>query len=503
NGSFLFQNGVSRWASRDLADIVQTQIVNDVRAGFQPLWTRRNIWHRSYSESRVPEVPSMLLELLSHQNFADMRYGLDPRFRFAVSRAVYKGILRYLSSVYDSLYVVQPLPVSRFMCRFVGKGKLELTWFETKDKLEPSATPDKYIVYTRLEDGGFDNGVEVKSNRCIVSIRPGKIYSFKVAAVNEGGESFPSEILSACQFVNSQGEVLIVNGFDRVCAPSSFSRDSLYAGFLHDEDPGVPYLTDISFVGKQYEFKRNKPWVNDDAPGFGASHANYETKVVAGNSFDYPYLHGKAIKQAGFSFVSCSQQSVLTGDVDMKQYKFVDLILGKQKQTFSGNVKNAAEFKTFPLALQDSISSFCSGGGCLLVSGAFVASDLCGGERPLSRDRSFLENVLKCRFRTAKASVGGEVKVVSSPFKAFRKSAFSYFDTPNAVSYYVESPDAIEPADLNAFTICRYAENNKSAAVAYAGRYKVCAFGFPFEAIRSERDRVGLMESVFLFFVGN
>ena len=28
------------------------------------------MWNKSYSESRVPEVPTMLLELLSHQNFA-------------------------------------------------------------------------------------------------------------------------------------------------------------------------------------------------------------------------------------------------------------------------------------------------------------------------------------------------------------------------------------------------------------------------------------------------
>ena len=50
----------------------------------------------------------MLLELLSHQNFADMRYGLDPSFRFDVSRAVYKGVLRYLASQYATDYVVQP-----------------------------------------------------------------------------------------------------------------------------------------------------------------------------------------------------------------------------------------------------------------------------------------------------------------------------------------------------------------------------------------------------------
>ena len=53
----------------------------------------------------------MLLELLSHQNFEDMKYGMDPAFRFDVSRAIYKGKLKYLSSRYGNDYAVQPLPV--------------------------------------------------------------------------------------------------------------------------------------------------------------------------------------------------------------------------------------------------------------------------------------------------------------------------------------------------------------------------------------------------------
>ncbi|MDE6135746.1 MAG: xanthan lyase, partial [Muribaculaceae bacterium] len=84
-------NGSSRNASRDLTDLIMTDITNDIRANFEPSWTRRGMWDKSYYEARVPEVPCMLLELLSHQNFADMAYGLDPAFRFVVSRAVYKG----------------------------------------------------------------------------------------------------------------------------------------------------------------------------------------------------------------------------------------------------------------------------------------------------------------------------------------------------------------------------------------------------------------------------
>lgn len=500
NGKSVFENGVSRWASRDLTDIIQTQIVHDVRAKFAPEWTRRGIWNKSYSESRVPEVPTMLLELLSHQNFADMRYGLDPRFRFTVCRSIYKGMLKYLSAANKTDYVVQPLPVEQFSCRFVEKNKLELHWVAVTDSLESSANAEQYVLYTRIDEGDFDNGVLIGSNRITATVQAGHIYSFKVVAINKGGQSFPSEILSAYRAPNEKGEVLIVNGFDRVSAPASFAMDSTYAGFYNDKDAGVPYMSDICMVGKQYEFKRSKPWVDDDAPGFGASHANLETKEIAGNTFDFPFIHGKAIKAAGYSFVSTSVKAVLSGDIDLTQFKIVDLILGKQKQTFVGNAKKAPEFKTFPLALQQLIRRYCMAGGNILLSGAYIGSDMIESDKPLREDRQFIENVLKYKFRTSQAAVKGDVRVVSSPFKQFKPTAFSYFDEPNLTSYSVESPDAIEPIGEGSYSICRYGENNLSAAVAFSGKYKTCAFGFPFEAVKCDKDRAKLMEAILQFF---
>jgi hypothetical protein len=324
-----------------------------------------------------------------------------------------------------------------------------------------------------------------------------------VAAVNKGGQSFPSEILSAYRAPNEKGEVLIVNGFDRVSAPASFAMDSAYAGFYNDKDAGVPYMSDFCMVGKQYEFKRSKPWVDDDAPGFGASHANLETKEIAGNTFDFPFLHGKAIKAAGYSFVSTSVKAVLLGDIDLTQFKTVDLILGKQKQTFIGNAKKAPEFKTFPLALQQLIRRYCLAGGNILLSGAYIGSDMIESDKPLREDRQFIENMLKYKLRTSQAAVKGDVRVVSSPFKQFKPINFSYFDEPNLTSYSVESPDAIEPIGEGSYSICRYGENNLSAAVAFSGKYKTCAFGFPFETVKCEKDRIKLMEAVLQFFAVN
>jgi len=499
-GSTVFANGVSRWASRDLTDIIQTQVVDDVRKLFAPEWVRRGLWNKSYSESRNPEVPTMLLEFLSHQNFADMRYGLDPRFRFTVSRAVYKGILRYLSFANKTGYVVQPLPVEQFSCRFTDKYKLRLHWKAVVDSLEPTATAEKYVIYTRIDDGDFDNGVVVGSTAAEVTIMPGKQYSFKVTAVNQGGESFPSEVLSAYRATKEKGEVLIVNGFTRLSAPASFVIDSTYAGFLNDIDAGVPYMADISFVGKQKEFLRQKAWVDDDAPGFGGSNSDYETTVIAGNTFDYPALHGKSIRAAGYSYVSSSEKAVVNGDIDLNDFKFVDIILGKQKQTFVGNAKKAPDFKTFPLALQQLIQGYCRKGGNLLMSGAYIGSDLCEKANVSADDKSFIENTLKIKLKTSHAVVNGNVTTVASPFKSFAKAEFSYVDRPDSVAYYVESPDAIEANGEGSFTICRYTENNLGAAVAYSGAYKTCLFGFPFEAIKTEKDRDSLMDAILSFF---
>ena len=123
--------GTDRYASRDLADILLTQIQKDIRSSYNLLWTRRSMWNRNYSETRLPATPSTIIELLSHQNFADMQLGHDPNFKFTVGRAIYKGILQFITSQHDKDYVVQPLPVSNFAIRF-GKKEYAGTFVERR-----------------------------------------------------------------------------------------------------------------------------------------------------------------------------------------------------------------------------------------------------------------------------------------------------------------------------------------------------------------------------------
>ena len=514
DGTELLPTGQSRLTSRDYTDIVQTQIVNDIRALWNPDWTRRGIWNRSYAESRMAQVPAMLLELLSHQNLADMRYGLDPMFRFTVSRAIYKGMLRYLSSTLGFEYVVQPLPVQSMAVDFSESGQALLTWKPTTDPLEPTAEPLGYVVYTRTGDEkeSFDQGVFVLENKAEITLREGIHYSFRVTAVNRGGESFPSETVSLYKAPagEEKGKILIINGFTRVSAPDSFaSDDSLFAGFQDYSDHGVPYLADISYTGSQYEFRRKNRWADDDAPGFGASHADWETKVIPGNTFDYPIIHGKSFARAGYSYVSSSLRA-FTEDYpayDATDFFALDLILGKQKQVHRGGTDNGTHaFKAFPQALQRKLTEYAQRGGNMIITGAYVARELWDETGKDTLSRRFAMETLKFRFRSGFGSKTGEIMVAPSPITAFYRgttlgnTTYSFRTGLNPYIYPVESPDALEPADEGAFTIFRYRDNRLSAGVAYRGDYRIVTLGFPLETLETEEQQERLVKECMDFF---
>jgi hypothetical protein len=495
-----FPDGVSRIANRDFADILQTQIVNDLRAKYDTVWNRRQLMEANYSESTRPNVPSVLLELLSHQNFLDMQFALDPRFRFDVSRAIYKAMLRFLSVHYDFEYVVQPLPVTHFSSEFEGDNAVLLRWEPREDPLEVTASPDRYIVYTRIDSGDFDNGVLVYENKTLIKIEEGKIYSFKVTAVNNGGESFSSEILSVCKINNGKNPVLIVNGFNRISGPSKIESNN-FSGFTNFIDEGVPDKFDYGFTGTQHDFDPFSEYRSNDAPGHGASHADYETKIIAGNSFDFPFIHGEAVKAAGYSFISSSDESIIDGDIDLNKYSFIDLILGEEKETrwqkpFADSL-HGTQFRAFPKKFQEKITNYLNSGGNLFITGAYVGSDLFSGKDSL--DIKFAREVLKFNLSTNHAAKTGGV---FSTKKINLPDNFNFNTELNDKIYSVEAPDALNPVK-DSETLIRYSENSFSAGVGYKNDYGVVVFGFPFETILDSNTRAEIMKEILRYFTGN
>lgn len=484
------------------AELVTDQIVNDIQELYDPLWNRRKLRDRAYHEAREPRVPAMLIELLSHQNFADMRYGLDPQFRFDVSRAIYKGMLRYLHEVAGTPYEVTPLPVSDFAVSG-GHGEYLLTWEPTPDPLEPKARAEYYIVYERIDRGVFKELAVTDDPRLMVKPTDNRIYSYRVVAANKGGASFPSEVLALCDMGAEAPAVTVVNGFTRISGPAEVYEDSI-AGFDYAEDYGVPYIRDIHFTGEQTEFRKGEPFISNDAPGHGSSRATHETEVIAGNTFDFVYTHGEAIRAAGYGFISSSLGAFVKS---VPATRVVDLILGKQREIRAAG-SSATRFKPFTPELKGRLQEYLLAGGSLMVSGSYVASDLF--DNPLSsahvaaEDARFGREMLGIEWRQGKAAVNGGVKEVKGLFPEFKNGLkLDFNQTLDAESYAVEAPESFINSGASGSrgsVILRYTENDFPAATAtqFDG-YRTVVLGFPFETITSAKARDSLMGSVLAF----
>ena len=471
-----YADGTPRTISRALTDMLMRQITMDIRQTWEPNWTRRSMWDKQYAEANTPEVPASLIEFMSHQNYADMKYGLDPNFKFTVGRSIYKSIGRFIAERKDRKFIVQPLPVKDFYISRTKKGEYKLSWQPTEDPLEPTATPDRYIIMERSgDDLGFHKLGETSSRSFTVKVNDNDIHSFQIIAANDGGRSFPSETLALKE--GGDKPVLIVNGFTRIAAPMSASSGN-EAGFYSTTDFGVPYIKDISFIGYQNEFRRSA------GDRFGQSDGNYASTVIAGNTFDYAYVHGNAIAQSGKGFVSASASAVENGDVNLNNYPIVDLILGKQKSTVVGFGHSGIMYTAFPKELQDKIRSYVKAGGDLLVTGTYVASDLFDDRSP-SGSSDFARNILGISLNSGERPHSGKVSISGNNFKSKR---LDYNNTLNEKCYIVENPDILSPVGNNSNIFMEYSDTGEAAGIINRnGKGTVIVSAIPFETINPEQ----------------
>ena len=259
--------------NQDLRDDASNAVVQAIRAVFDSEWFGATS-EMNLGEIRelADEIPGFLIETAFHDNPDDARYIVNPAFRSLVARAVIKSLIdRYAPGT--GLY---PLPVQGFRIRHVGELRVRLEWENSTDPVWPDISiPDAYRIYTAHRLGrDFDHGpVQVTASSYETELQPGVTTCFKVAALNDGGESLPSEVLCARLFEGSSANGLLVNGFDR--------------------------------------FDRSVP--------------------ASDNTRDYLARHAEAIAASGrFSFVSTSNEAIVDRSVNLTDYDFVDWALGEE-----------------------------------------------------------------------------------------------------------------------------------------------------------------------------
>ncbi len=279
----------SKLASRDLADIIQSEVCRHIETNITSDWTRRALFDREYAEVSRPEVPSLILEMFSHQNSIDMQFGTSPRFRFQMSRAIYVGILKFLSDRYNTDYVVQPLPLKSFDMELCAGDSIRLKWEDNIDNLEPTATPTHYVLYTRLGEGtGFDNGRVIYGTHIDLPIeRDGIVRSYRVTACNDGGESFPSETLS-CGFSQEASAIPVIQ------VKNNCKRFST----------NTAYLWDYSYCGEITDKDKHSEFVDNENPGYGGSSKEFAGFGRSAETLDNTMAKGTEILRNKGNYIS-------------------------------------------------------------------------------------------------------------------------------------------------------------------------------------------------------
>ena len=477
-------SGVSRMVSHDFADSLLTGLQRDISGKYRK-WTRRYLWDRNYSETRKPEVPSAIIETMSHQNFADMRRGLDPNFRFTLARSLYKTILRFVNGNHSVPSVAQPLPVSNFRIERNSSGGLRLSWIAEKDEQEPTAVPTSYIVYTSEDGMGFDNGTVVYTSSFDFEAKKGVNYCFKVAALNRGGESFPSETLAAYLSKSAHAkDILVVDGFSRLSGPAvvdDYSRQ----GFDLGSDIGVSYGLTAGWNGRQQCFDKSRAGSEGEG-SLGYCGDELAGRFIMGNNRDGSVCHVKDIAMSGaYNVVGCSLEALDNNLVKLDHYSLVDIAFGLQRN----DGHSLVVYKTFSETLQSKLRSYAKLGGRILVSGAYVGSDM---TQP--HERSFMSDVLKTTFTGTDTNAGNNmVDGLGLSFDIIRQI--------NDRHFAATSVDRIAACDGRSFAAMRY-QDGSTAGVAYDGTdYKSFVMGYPYECINNVRTRQQVMKGLLGFLL--
>lgn len=291
-----------------------------------------------------------------------------------------------------------------------------------RSAIAPDATG--YRVYIGTERNRFRlQSILSQTQATYSNLSPDSTYFFKITATNQYGESPATEVLGVTK-ASQFADVLIVNGFDRLS--------------------------------------------------------------VSGNTRDFVVEHGKAIKAAGYTFDSASNEAIIKGLIDIKKYKIVDWIVGQE----------STADETFSDQEQAIIKNFLESGGRLFVSGSEIGWDL--DYKGTSSDRDFYNNYLKASYVIDKVD---DYNLYGTASSIFNGLSFSYGDGSNGV-YQVGYPDGIDPSSGS--TVCLKYNSQHNAGIQFNGTVgghetRIINLGMPFETIYPVSARNEVMARILSF----
>jgi hypothetical protein len=436
--------------SKVLQSLVHDQLIKDIKTGYDKNWNDRGQKAADFGELRgLRNMPGVLLEVGFHDHSKDAAALSEPEFRDLTARAVYKGIARYFAKRNGKTPVFLPEPPTHLLVVNRTDGDIELSWKAPQSGGIYGDAATSYKVYVSLNGKGFDNGTVTSTNRFrFENPGEGTVYYFKVSALNNGGESFPTAVVAAR--TPSRGLVdvpfLIVDGFDRL-----------------DKDLAVI--------------------VDEPFPKYAPLGKTRRLFIEQMNNFDYAILHAQSLAAIGKAFDGATNEAIIDGHLQLSNYTFVNWFLGRE------STKDA----TLDQTEQALLKKYLDNGGNLIISGSELAFDLVSK----NKGKDFYRNYLKADFKSDDAGTNG--------FASFANQHFGRFTGKLSSSEYgaypLKSPDVIAPLN-GSQSILEY-QIGQTAAVGYKNEYGLINFGFPLETIGDEQTRNLIFQKSFEFLSPN
>jgi hypothetical protein len=420
-----------------LARALLAELDRDLKATVDPSWRTRSLRSANFGEvnpAHNPETPAVLMEIAYHDSALDAAQLKEPDFRRVAARALLQGIIKYFAAKDGKPVHLPPEPPTGVAVRNVTGG-VEVLW-------QPPATDSidlgghaatGYRVYQSEDGMAWDEGTESSGAALTLNLPAGTTRYFRVAALNEGGESFPSDTVGAR--VGTAPPVLIVNAFDRLDAAMDRPEDLSRFGL------GSPLRVLLETMNDGSSVRR----------------------------------HGAAVAKHEVAFDSATNEGVAAGLVSLSSYRLIDWFTGR------GGVGGAPPTR----AEQDALRAFVTGGGHLLLSGSHVASRLAAGD---TADQAFLADIL----RAAAGSGSSSLLVEGQPGGWLESATGLQLDDGTRGGLAVGSPDVLAAA-TGGTSVLRYTGADLPAGISSAPGGQVFFLGVPLEGLVSPLRREYVM----------
>jgi hypothetical protein len=454
----------------EFAELVARQLNEDMTTTRSVRWPTNWTIHKKLTDSHINfgeirrdalnnEMCATILEVAFHDNALDAMLIRDPRFRQLVADSATKAILRFLKAqkaalVADDLPPDAPVLLSAIA---LTSQSICLKWRTAHDGTTPMRPIRGYRIYHSVDGFAFGSAVEVGETTGVIidNLKPAIPHFFKVCALNECGESRPSEVLGAWsgEFTTAPRH-LIVYGF------TTFSEDVVVSQTVH-AGLGSPLRGGGEFV-----------------------------RIIPRkmNARNYVAHWGRALASAGAGFDSCTMEGLQELDSIPASYSAVMLALGKQSPT---------DWECDETTLR-SLEKFREGGGALVLSGTNLIKCL-----EKSMKQSYSEPSKKRLPRIDWLTVRATTESLSASLVTWRG-----LDRTKAVDYVLDSGegDAYRATGCDglqlpkASVLMTYSGDKDQASMLLLKRTSskgpVMLAGFPLECVQPAEQRASLFRQI-------